>query len=103
MGVAAAVRFLYLLHVRDVRCSYCGAAVVDASAARPQLHVAVGAHKRPIRLPALDALPAPVLMAIRCRCGRDVFYATPGDAVALLSEQEPQPRTIGDAYVLTGA
>ena len=103
MGVAAAVRYLYLLHVHDVRCSHCGTAVVDASAARPQLHVAVGTHKRPIRLPALDALPAPVLMAIRCRCGRDVFYATPGDAVALLSEQEPGSRTVGDAYVLTGA
>jgi hypothetical protein len=99
----AAVRYLYLLHVRDVRCSYCDTAVVDASAARPQLRVAVGAHKRPIRLPALDALPAPVLMSIRCRCGRDVFYATPGDAVALLSDHAPQARTIGDAYVLAGA
>jgi hypothetical protein len=99
----AAVRFLYLLHVRDVRCSFCQAAVVEASSARPQLRVAVGAHRQPIRLPALDALPAPVLMSIRCGCGRDVFYATPGDAVPLLSDHVPESRTIGDAYVLTGA
>jgi hypothetical protein len=100
----AAVRFLYLLHVRDIRCGHCGLAVVDASPARPQLRVVVGGHKQPIRLPqAIDALPVPVLMALRCRCGRDVFYAAPGDAVALLSDHAPQARTIGDAYVLTGA
>ena len=73
----AANRYLYLLHVNDVRCEHCGDTVVCASSARPQLLVAVGANERPIRLPALDALPAPVLMAVRCRCGHDVFYRRP--------------------------
>lgn len=100
----AAVRFLYLLHVRDIRCGHCGLAVVDASPARPQLRVAVGGHKQPIRLPpALDSLPVPVLMALRCRCGRDVFYAAPADAVPLLSDQAPEPRTASSKYVLAGA
>ncbi|GEM_PF-6543851 len=96
------VRFLYLLHIRDVRCGYCGDAVVDASPARPQLRVVVGAHRRPIRLPAIDALPYPVLTAVRCRCGRDVFYGAPSDAVPLLSEQPPEPRTASTKYVLAG-
>ena len=100
MGV---IRYLYLLHVRDVHCGYCDATVVDASSARPQLRVAVGAHHRPIRLPALDTLPVPVLMAARCRCGRDVFYGVPSDATALISERAPGARTATDAYVLTGA
>jgi hypothetical protein len=95
----AAVRFLYLLHVRDIRCGHCGLAVVDASPARPQLRVVVGRHKQPIRLPhAIDALPVPVLMALRCRCGRDVFYAAPADAVPLLSDQPPEPRTASSKY-----
>ncbi|GAC1614382.1 MAG: hypothetical protein NVS4B13_09140 [Candidatus Elarobacter sp.] len=99
----AAVRYLYLLHVHDVRCEHCGAQVVDASSARPQLRVAVGAHERPIRLPAFDALPAPVLMALRCRCGRDVFYGAPADAVPLISAVPPEPRTASAKYVLSGA
>lgn len=99
----AAVRYLYLLHVNDVRCGHCGAAVVYASSARPQLRVAVGAHERPIRLPALDALPAPVLMSLRCRCGRDVFYGAPADAVPLLSDQPPHAHTAPAKYVLAGA
>jgi hypothetical protein len=99
----AAVRFLYLLHVRDIRCGHCGLAVVDASPARPQLRVVVGGHKQPIRLPqAIDALPVPVLMALRCRCGRDVFYAAPADAVPLLSDQPPEPRTASSKYILAG-
>ncbi|HEY0394732.1 MAG TPA: hypothetical protein VGD01_09580 [Candidatus Elarobacter sp.] len=99
----SAIRYLYLLHVHDVRCAHCGASVVDASPARPALQVAVGAGSRPIRLPALDDLPAPVLMSLRCRCGRDVFYAAPADAVPLLSEQPPAPRTRAATYVLAGA
>ncbi|HZW53820.1 MAG TPA: hypothetical protein VFF00_07285 [Candidatus Elarobacter sp.] len=99
----AAVRYLYLLHVREVRCGHCGTAVVDASSARPQLRVAVGAHERPIRLPALDALPAPVLMSLRCACGRDVFYGAPADAVPLLSDRPPQTLTAPAKYVLAGA
>ena len=99
----APVRFLYLLHVRDVRCGYCGDAVVAASPARPQLRVAVGGHRRPIRLPALDRIPVPVLMSVRCRCGRDVFYGAPADAVPLLSEQPPEPRTASAKYVMAGA
>jgi hypothetical protein len=98
----AAFRYLYLLHVTDVQCGYCGLTVVDASSARPQLRVAVGAHERPIRLPAFDALPAPVLMAVRCRCGRDVFYGAPADAVPLLSEYPPEPRVASATYVLAG-
>jgi hypothetical protein len=99
----SAVRYLYLLHVHDVQCGHCGRTVVGASSARPQLRVAVGAHERPIRLPALDELPAPVLMALRCRCGRDVFYGAPADAVPLLSDQPPAPLTASAKYVLTGA
>jgi hypothetical protein len=99
----AAVRYLYLLHVSDVRCTHCGATVVGASSARPQLRVAVGAHDRPIRLPAFDALPAPVLVAVRCRCGRDVFYGAPADAVPLLSDHPPAPLTASAKYVLAGA
>ena len=98
----SAVRFLYLLHIHDVRCSYCGDAVVDASPARPQLRIVVGPNRLPIRLPAIDALPHPVLAAVRCRCGRDVFYGAPADAVPLLSEQPPEPRTASTKYVLAG-
>ena len=98
-----AVRYLYLLHVQDVRCGHCGALVLAASPARPQLRVAVGAHARPIRLPALDELPAPVLMSLRCTCGRDVFYGAPADAVPLLSDHPPEPRTAPAQYVLAGA
>jgi hypothetical protein len=101
--MGSVIRYLYLLHTRDVRCASCGAAVVDASSARPQLRVAVGAAGRPIRLPALDAIPVPLLMSVRCRCGRDVFYGTPADAVPLLSDQPPAPRTAPDTYVLAGA
>ena len=99
----ADVRFLYLLHIRDVRCANCGDAVVDASPARPQLRVAVGANRRPIRLPAIDQIPVPVLMSVRCRCGRDVFYGTPADAVPLLTEHPPEPRMPSTKYVLAGA
>jgi len=98
----AAIRYLYLLHTTDVWCGHCGAAVVAASPARPQLRVAVGAHRRPIRLPAFDALPAPVLMAVRCTCGRDVFFGSPADAVPLLSEHPPGPYTAPATYVLAG-
>lgn len=96
------VRFLYLLHVSDVRCAACGDAVVDASPARPQLRVAVGSNRKPIRLPAIDHIP-PVVMSIRCRCGRDVFYGAPADAVPLLSDHPPEPRTASAKYVLAGA
>jgi len=100
----AAVRYLYLLHVRDVRCGHCGDTVLHATSAQPQLRVAVGAHERPIRLPALEALPAPVLMSVRCAaCGRDAFYAVPSDAVPLLSEHAPEARTASARYVLAGA
>jgi hypothetical protein len=99
----AAVRYLYLLHVHDVRCGHCGRTVVGASSARPQLRIAVGANLRPIRLPALDALPAPVLMALRCSCGREVFYGAPADAVPLLSDLPPAPLTAAAKYVLAGA
>ena len=97
------VRYLYLLHIHDVRCTNCGDAVVDESPARPQLRVAVGANRRPIRLPAIDEIPVPVLMSVRCRCGRDVFYGAPADAVPLLSDHAPEPRTASAKYVLAGA
>jgi hypothetical protein len=97
------VRYLYLLHTCDVRCGYCDGLVVDASQARPHLRVAVGAHQRPIRLPALDAIPLPFLLAVRCDCGRDVFYGAPVDAVPLLSDQPPGPSAACATYVLAGA
>ncbi len=99
----AGPRYLYLLHTHEVRCESCGDAVVDASMARPQLRVAVGANRRPIRLPAIEEIPVPVLMSVRCGCGRDVFYGAPADAVPLLSDQAPEPRTAATKYVLAGA
>ena len=98
------VRYLYTLHVRDLRCGHCGETVVAASPARPELRIAVGAvDHRPVRLPSLDDLPAPVLMSVRCRCGRDVFYGAPADAVPLLTSHAPQPLTPFSTYVLAGA
>lgn len=98
----ADVRYLYLLHTHDVRCASCGDAVVDASPARPQLRVAVGANRRPIRLPAIDEIPV-LVMSVRCRCGRDVFYGSPTDALPLLTEHPPEPRMASTRYVLAGA
>lgn len=97
------IRFLYTLHVRDVRCAHCGTAVVDASPARPQLRVVVGGNEQPIRLPALDEIDVPLLMSVRCGCGRDAYYGAPSDAVPLLTDHAPAARTAASRYVLAGA